>query len=82
LFRFNNYLLDAVDVSSDNAIVPYGCELLDSDFAYNSRVGSNPALFNLGLKIIKRQDSSVFGLFVRHGQLGRKDPLGLSYQLP
>lgn len=61
-------LLNAVNVTSDNAVVPDISKFLNSDFTDDRRIRRDPALLDLRLQIIERKNSPVLGLFIGHGE--------------
>ena len=61
-------LLNAVNVASDNAVVPDISKFLNSDFTDDRRIRGDPALLDLRLQIVERKNSPVFGLLIGHGE--------------
>ena len=74
------YLLDTVDVSADDTVVPDGSPSLHnnltdlnvnlnkSEFLTNSGIGGNPTILSPWLQIVERQLVSVLGDFFSIGQ--------------
>ena len=73
--KANVDLRDAVNVTSDDRVVPYRCVHFNMSLSDYGRIRSNPAVLNSWIEIVKGYLDSVLCFLFGHGELRLKGSL-------